>query len=67
MPIETTIRLAVEKCGKSQHQLARESGISQVSVHRFLKKGMSLVGNKLEALAKAAGVKIVCQKIPKRK
>jgi transcriptional regulator with XRE-family HTH domain len=63
MKLEATIRKAVEKCEKSQSQLAKEAGISQVAVHKFLKKNMSLSGDKLQALGKAAGVKIIVKKI----
>tara|TARA_Y100000310_G_scaffold246825_1_gene252237 strand:- start:9292 stop:9492 length:201 start_codon:yes stop_codon:yes gene_type:complete len=66
MNIEDTIRRAVGESDKSQRQLGRESGLSGVAVHKFLKHGMSLCGNKLERLGKAAGVKLVCKRIPKR-
>lgn len=55
--IEDTIRTAVAESGKSQRDLAKLSGISQVAVSKFL-RGMHLSGDKLEHLAIAAGVRI---------
>ena len=58
MSIELKVRKVVEQCGKSQHQLGTESSLSQVAVHKFLKRGMHLSGDKLERLANAAGHRI---------
>lgn len=66
MSIESIIREAVERCGKSQHSLGVESDLSQAAVSKFIKKHMHLSGDKLERLAAAAGVMIVCKPLPKR-
>ena len=66
MSIESAIRKAVGDCGKTQAQLSRESGMTQAAVSYFVNQGMHLSGDKLERLAAAAGVRIVCKPIPKR-
>jgi len=65
--IETTVREAVGMSDKTQMQMGEDAGISQVAVHKFLKKGMHLTGDKLERLAKSVGIRIVCKKMVRRK
>jgi transcriptional regulator with XRE-family HTH domain len=62
MAIESTIREAVGQSDKTQTQMGDEAGISQVAVHKFLKRGMSLTGDKLERLAASVGIEIVCKR-----
>lgn len=61
--IESTIREAVGESDKTQTQMGYEAGISQVAVHKFLKKNMSLTGDKLQRLANSVGIDIVCKRL----
>ena len=67
MTIESAVREALVNCGKSQSQLSRDAGLSQPSVSYFMRGKMHLSGDKLQLLAMAAGVQIVCKPLPKRK
>ena len=60
------IRKAMETGGKSRYQIAKETGIDEATLSRFIhgKGGLSMDG--LDAIGKCLGMRIVTDKLNKK-
>ncbi len=61
------IRFAIENCGKTRYQIAKETGIDAAALCRFVQGKMGLTTDTLDKLTEYLGLRIVMDKPPKRK
>ena len=60
------IRFAIENCGKTRYQIAKETGIDAATLCRFVQGKMGLTTKTLDKLTEYLGLRIVADK-PKSK
>jgi transcriptional regulator with XRE-family HTH domain len=58
-PLSASLKLAIEASPKSVYQLAKEAGISQIMVSRFLSGQRDIRLTTADRLARALGMKLV--------
>lgn len=58
----TTLRRAIIASGKTQEQLAAESGVTQSVISRFLASGAGVGVRSFERLARAVGLELRARK-----
>jgi transcriptional regulator with XRE-family HTH domain len=61
------LRAIVEGCGKSRYQIAKETGIDESTLSRFVHGERCLSGKALDALGECLGLKVVVEKSPTKK
>jgi transcriptional regulator with XRE-family HTH domain len=61
------LRAIVEGCGKSRYQIAKETGIDESTLSRFVHGERCLSGKALDALGACLGLKVVVEKSPPKK
>ena len=61
------IRRAIETCGKSRYQIAKESGVDAATLCRFMQGQHGLLLDSLDRVSECIGLKVVLEKKPKVK
>ena len=61
------IRQAIEACGKSRAQIARETGVDEATLCRFVQGRHGLLMETLDRVAECIGLRVVLEKGPKTK
>jgi len=60
------LRAIVQRCGKSRYQIAKETGIDESALSRFVHGERCLSGKALDALGKCLGLTISSKGGPRR-
>ena len=66
MTMSDQVRQAIQRCGLTQAEIARETGISKGGLSRFMHGERDMTLRTLERIAKLISVKLIVEK-PKRK
>jgi hypothetical protein len=61
-PMSNTVRKAIEGCGVSRYQIAKETGITESSLSRFVASGKGLSVEALDKLFAHLGLDVVPKK-----
>ena len=61
------LRAIVEGCGKSRYRLAKETGIDEATLSRFVHGERGLSSKAQDALGACLGLKVVMEKPPAKK
>ncbi len=60
--IENTLRQAIQKSGISRFQIAKETGVTEAALSRFVMKGTTLTLTSAQKLADFFGLELVKKK-----
>ena len=61
------IRRAIETCGKTRAQIARESGVDAATLCRFVQGRHGLLLDSLDRVAECIGLRVVIEDTPKKR
>ena len=62
MKFTDQLRAIVEGCGKSRYQIAKETGVDESTLSRFVHGERCLSGKALDAVGACLGLKVVMEK-----
>jgi len=61
------IRHAIETCGKTRYQIAKESGVDAATLCRFVQGKHGLLMDSLDRVAECIGLRVVLAKKPTKR
>lgn len=61
------IRRAIETCGKTRYQIAKETGVDAATLCRFVQGKHGLLLENIDRIGECIGLRVVLEKGPKTK